>query len=289
MPDYIDIHAHLNFEAFKDDREQTIRRALDSNTWLINVGTQHETSKAAVDIAECHDKGVYAIIGLHPVHTSKSYHDEKELGEGGKEFTSRGEDFDFEYYKKLASHPKVVAIGEVGLDFYHLDDESVQKQKDAFIKSIELANEVGKPLMLHLRNGQTVDGVPGRSAYREAIELLKQYSKVKGNAHFFAGTWEEAQLFFDMGYTISFTGAITYPPKVGMPDYAEVIKKAPLDMIMTETDCPYVAPVPHRGKRNEPLYVQEVVKKIAEIRGEDFIKVREALVQNAIKFFKIKI
>ena len=289
MPDYIDIHAHLNFEAFKDDREQTIRRALDSNTWLINVGTQHETSKAAVDIAECHDKGVYAIIGLHPVHTSKSYHDEKELGEGGKEFTSRGEDFDFEYYKKLASHPKVVAIGEVGLDFYHLDDESVQKQKDAFIKSIELANEVGKPLMLHLRNGQTVDGVPGRSAYREAIEILKQYSKVKGNAHFFAGTSEEARLFFDMGYTISFTGAITYPPKAGMPDYAEVIKKAPLDMIMTETDCPYVAPVPHRGKRNEPLYVQEVVKKIAEIRGEDFIKVREALVKNAIKFFKIKI
>jgi TatD DNase family protein len=281
-PDFIDIHAHVNFQAFNEDREAVVERALSANTWMINVGTQQDTSKSAVELAYKYDKGVYAIVGLHPVHTAPSYHDEKELGEGGKAFTSRGEEFDLEYYRKLASDPKVVGIGECGLDFFHLDDDSIEKQKTAFIKAIELANEVGKPLMLHIRNNAT------RSAYKEAVEILKLHAKVKGNAHFFAGTWEEAKLFLDMGYTLSFTGAVTYPPKAGMPDYADVIRQTPLNMIMTETDCPYVSPVPYRGKRNEPVYVQEVVKKIAEIKGLPFDEVKKVIVANAFRFFNLE-
>jgi len=288
MPDFIDIHSHVNFQAFSEDRDEVVKRALDTNTWMINVGTQQDTSESAVKLANQYEKGVYAIIGLHPVHTDKSYHDEKELGAlpaqagGASGFTSRGEVFDFEFYKKLASDPKVVGIGECGLDFYRLDEQSIETQKKAFVQSIQLANEVDKPLMLHIRSN------PERSAYKEAVELLKEHAKVKGDVHFFAGTWEEAKEFLDLGFTLSFTGAITYKQKEGGADYAEVIRNTPLEMIMSETDCPYVSPVPYRGKRNEPVYVQEVVKKIAEIKGLDLPTVQKALISNAFRVFKLK-
>lgn len=269
-PKYIDIHGHLNFAAYDNDREETIKRTLENDTWAISVGTQKDTSQKAVEIAEKHE-GIFAIIGLHPIHTGKSFHDEEELGQGGKEFTSRGEDFDFDYYKKLGESKKVLAIGECGLDYYRLEADSREKQKKAFIAQIELANSLNKPLMLHIRN-----------AYSDALSILKKYSKVRGNSHFFAGSWLEAREFLDMGYSLSFTGVVTFARS-----YDEIIKNAPLDRIMSETDCPFVAPVPYRGKRNEPAYVSEVVKKIAEIKGEDFEKVRAQLVENAIKFFNI--
>jgi len=269
MPEYFDIHTHVHFEAFKEDAREVVKRALDNNVWMIQVGTQKDTSKDAVVFSESFEDGVYASVGLHPIHTQKSFHDTNELGAEGKEFTSRGEAFDFDYYKKLALHPKVVAIGECGLDYYRLSEGTKEKQKEAFIEQINLANEVGKPLMLHIRN-----------AYRDALEILKLEAKVKGNVHFFAGTWEEARMFLDLGFTISFTGVITFAR-----DYDETIKNAPLAMIMSETDAPYVTPIPFRGKRNEPLYVQEVVKKIAEIRGEDIEKVQEVLVKNAQRVF----
>lgn len=271
MPDHIDIHAHTNFNAFNEDRDEVVKRALEKNTWIINVGTQVETSKSAIELAHNYDKGVYAIVGLHPVHTDKSYHDEKELGEGGKAFTSKGEQFDEVTYEQMLRDPKVVGLGECGLDYYRLEGDTKEKQKAAFIQQIELANKVGKPLMLHIRN-----------AYKDSIEILKQYAKVKGNVHFFAGTWEEAKEFLDFGFTLSFTGVVTFAR-----DYDEVVKNTPLSMIMSETDCPYITPVPYRGKRNEPSYVSEVVKKIAEIKGEDLEIVKKQLVQNAFRVFNL--
>lgn len=278
---YIDIHSHLNFAAFDDDREEVLRRARDAGVAVINVGTQKDTSEKAIELAEKYDRGVFAAVGLHPIHTDKSFHDADELGEGGKEFTSRGEEFDYDFYKKCALHPKVVAIGECGLDYYRLVSTpdvgglkhrvSVSKQEETFIKQIALANEVGKPLMLHIRQ-----------AYAEAHQILKTHAKVKSNLHFFAGTVEDAKKFLDLGCSFSFTGVVTFAHS-----YDEVIRYLPLDRIMSETDCPYVAPVPHRGKRNEPAFVVEVVKKIAEIRGEDFEKVRTQLMENAKQFFNI--
>ena len=125
--------------------------------------------------------------------------------------------------------------------------------------------------MLHIRN-----------AYKDAYDILKQNATIKGNVHFFAGTWDEAKLFLDLGFTLSFTGVITFARQ-----YDDVIKNAPLDMLMSETDAPYVAPMPYRGKRNEPAYVIEVVKKIAEIRGEPYEKVMETLAENAVRFFHL--
>ncbi|MDO8659266.1 MAG: TatD family hydrolase [Candidatus Parcubacteria bacterium] len=293
IPKYIDIHSHVNFKIFDADRDVVIRRALDNDTWIINVGTQIDTSRQAVKIANQYPEGVYAIIGLHPVHTDASFHDEDELGEGGKEFTSRGEIFDKELYRELLKDPKVIGIGECGLDYYHLDEQSIEKQKKMFIEQIELANEFDKPLMLHIRNNEkkihptpTGVGAPlnegNLNAYTDSLELLKKYAKVKGDVHFFAGNWEEAKAFLDFGFTLSFTGVITFTH-----DYDEVIKNTPLDMIMSETDAPYVSPVPYRGKRNEPMYVSEVTKKIAQIKNLPEEEVAKAIVANALRVFKI--
>lgn len=287
-PQFFDIHSHMNFVAFDEDREEVLDNTLKKDTWIINVGTQRDTSAKAIEIAESFDQGVYATVGLHPIHTDKSYHDTKEFGplvenqaeagEENKSFTARGEEFDFDYYKDLAQSKKVVAIGECGLDYYRIkNNESRIKQKEAFRRQIDLALEIDKPLMIHCRD-----------AYKEVLEILNSYfkihnSKLRGNVHFFAGTWEEAKLFLNFGFTISFTGVITFTN-----DYDEVVKNAPLDMILSETDSPYVTPVPYRGKRNESIYVKEVVKKIALIRGEDYSMVKDALVENAIRVFELK-
>lgn len=284
-PKYMDAHGHPNFFAYKNDREETIERALKAGVWLNVVGTQKDTSRDAVFLAKKYDKGVYATIGLHPIHTDKSFHDEEELGDGNREFTSRGEDFDYEYYKALAQSPKVVAIGECGLDFYRLkpDDsgcvEKIEKQRKVFRRQIELSVETKKPLMLHLRSG---DGV---SAYREAYAILTDYKSrlFGGDLHFFAGSWEEAELFLGLGFNFSFTGVVTFARS-----YDAIVKALPLERIMVETDCPYVSPAPYRGKRNEPAYVVETARKIAEIRSEDESVVQTALLRNTLSFFGLK-
>ncbi len=187
---------------------------------------------------------------------------EQELGpehSDGTGFTSRGEEFDLDTYRPLAEDPTVVAIGECGLDYYRCDEATIEKQRAAFISQIELANEVGKPLMLHVRPS-TEAGAP--EAYGDAFELVKQHAKVRGNVHFFAGTVDEAKRFWEIGYSTSFTGVITFTH-----DYDEPVKAAPKELIHAETDAPYVTPVPHRGTRNEPRYVTEVVQRQAELRG----------------------
>ncbi len=282
---YIDIHSHVNFNAFDADRDAVIKRALDNDTIVINVGTQRDTSKKAVEMIAGYPENVYAIVGLHPIHTGASYHDEKELGEGGKEFTSRGEVFDKDTYREFLKHPKVLGLGECGLDYYRMDDESIEKQKAALIAQIELANEVNKPIMLHIRNNPKDKS---KNAYFDALEILKEHmtfnpaNGARGDVHFFAGGVEEAKAFLDFGFTMSFTGVVTFTT-----DYDEVLKFIPLDSIMTETDCPYVTPIPHRGKRNEPVYVREVVKKIALIKGLPEGEVADAIMQNAKRVFGI--
>ncbi|MDO8481835.1 MAG: TatD family hydrolase [bacterium] len=267
---YFDAHTHVNFVAYDEDREATILRARDAGVGMNVVGTQLDTSKAAVELAGKYEN-VFATIGLHPIHTSKSYHDEKELGVGGKEFTSRGEVFDRGAYEALGKHPRVIAVGECGLDYFRLEEDTQKVQKQAFIEHIELANSLGKPLMLHVRD-----------AYKDAFEILKAHAKVKGDVHFFAGTWEDARKFLELGFTLSFTGVLTFTH-----DYNDVVKNTPLDMILSETDAPYVTPVPYRGTRNEPLYVQEVVQAIAGIRGEDIETVATQILNNAKRVFRL--
>lgn len=279
-PDYIDIHSHLNFAVFSEDREEVIKRTLDARTYAVNVGTQRDTSRVAVELARAHE-GLFAIVGLHPIHTGKSFHDSDELGEGGREFTSRGEEFDYVYYRDLAQDPKVIALGECGLDYFRAEEGGRGVMEEVFRKHIELAREVGKPLMLHVRNGA------GRSAYQDAFSILKSYgagspSALRCNLHFFAGSKEEAKPFLDVGSTFSFTGVITFART-----YNEIIKYLPPESIMAETDAPYVAPEPHRGKRNEPRYVAYVVERIARIRGVPLETMRTQILENVKRVFGI--
>ncbi len=259
MPDFFDIHAHVHFDEYASDKDEVMRRALDAGVWMIQVGVDKETSASACELAQAYDKGVYASVGLHPVYTGPSYSSEV------------GEVFDRETYKRLAQHPRVVAIGECGLDYFRADKAGADLQKKVFEEQIQLACELNKPLILHIR---------GEGAYADAYEILKRYPKARGDVHFFAGTWQEAQWFLSIGFTLSFTGVITFAR-----DYDEVVKNTPLEMLIAETDAPYVAPAPYRGKRNEPLYVREVVQKIAEIRGEDPEMVKKALCSNAFRVF----
>lgn len=275
---WIDTHAHLNISAFEDDAAIVAAACAEAGVAVINVGTKESTSARAVALANQYDH-LYAIVGLHPIQTTPELHTNEEIGEGSASFKSQGEVFNPNFYRDLASHKKVVAIGECGFDFYRCDADTYELQAAAFIAQIELANELQLPLMIHTRDsaGNQASANPtGRSAYDEVYDVLKKYAKVPGNIHFYAGTYEQAKKFFDLGFTISFTGVITFAK-----DYEEVVRNAPLELIHAETDCPYVAPVPHRGQRCEPWMVKEVYKKIAAIRNEDEESVRIQLIQNA--------
>ncbi len=279
---YIDCHTHAHFAAFSADYKEVINRALEQGMAVVNVGTQKDTSRRAVEVAYEFKENVYAVVGIHPVHTSKSFHDADELGGGevAQAFTSRGEEFDYEYYKKLAFDPKVVAIGECGLDYYRMEQgagskEQIEKQKQIFIKQIELANEVKKPLMIHCRD-----------AFRDLIDLLDSSKRLllsePGVVHFFTGTVDDAKKLLDLGFYFTFGGVITFTR-----NYDEVIKMIPLDRILSETDAPYVTPEPFRGKRNEPAYVVYVVKKLAELKGVSEGEMAEQIWKNAKKVFRI--
>jgi TatD DNase family protein len=261
-PKLFDIHSHLNFPDFDRDREEVIERMKQAGVFTVVVGTDKKTSKTAIELAE-QNEGIFASVGLHP--TDK-----------------QNEPFDFDYYKNLAQHPKVVAIGECGLDYYRSQEarnpksEIRNKQKDIFKKHIELAIESGKPLMIHCRG-----------AHDEVIEILSGFhsqfsARQNGNIHFFSGTWQEAQRYFNLGFTISFAGVITFSR-----DYDEVIRNTPFEKLLIETDAPFVSPVPYRGRRNEPAYVAEAAKQIAKIRNISYEEVAETTTQNALKLFKI--
>ena len=259
MYDYIDIHSHLNFPDYEKDFDEVVQRLRDTKTATIVVGTDLASSKKAVELAEKYEM-IYACIGLHPADNTEEVFNEEE-------------------FEKFVAHKKVVAIGECGLDYGREKDateETKIRQKKDFEKQIDFAVKYNKPLMLHVRN-----------AHEDALEILTEKKKqfgenLRGNSHFFSGNKEIAQRYLDLGFTVSFTGVITFTH-----DYDEVLKFVPLDKLMSETDSPFVAPVPYRRTRNEPSYVSEVVKKIAEIRGEDFEMVKKTLCNNAVDFFGI--
>jgi len=251
----IDTHAHLNFKAFNKDYREVIKRALDENVWMINVGSNFATSRRAVEIAEEYKEGVYAAIGLHPIHVQ----DEK---------------FDASKYRQLAQSPKVVAIGETGLDYYH-DKSAKDSQKDIFVKQLKLAKKLNKPVIIHCRE-----------AHQDLIDLLKEQesqnalSERRGVVHCFMGRWSEAQEYLKMGFLISFTGVVTY-----VKDYDKAILNIPLEKLMLDTDTPYMPPEPHRGKRNEPRYCKYIAQKIAKIKNVSFKEVAKVTTENARRLF----
>lgn len=274
----IDSHSHIQFAAYDPDRDAVVARAREAGVGMVNVGTQASTSRLAIEAAERYGEGLWATVGFHPSHANDdAHHDPWEFA------TNISESFDLDALRELARHPKVIAIGECGLDYYRGDrgegigDRVREQQIEIFQQQIELAREVRKPLVIHCRK-----------AFVDLISILipNPYPLTphgNGVVHFFSGSWDDAKHLMDLGFFLGFGGVITFAR-----EYDDVIRKTPLDCILVETDAPYVAPVPHRGKRNEPAYIVEVVKKIAELKGVGADEVAAATTANAKRLFELK-
>jgi TatD DNase family protein len=296
----IDTHAHLNFNAFQRDADEVIRRSLNNGIWMINVGSNYETSKKAVEIAAKTPLGVFAAVGLHPINLDtglvKIKYDEEEGSHLEKEF-------DYEKYKELAKSKKVVAIGEIGLDYYWRPKTTKkkeifkQKQKDLLFKQLSLAKELNLPIIFHCR-----------VAHDDLIDFLIKNPEIrpeKAVAHGFVGNLEQLKKYLDFGFYVGFNGIIfkkieginrAHNGKLCAPvNFEEIIQETPLGKILVETDCPYLLPPPAEAaasadskiSRNEPLFVKYVVQEIARIKNLSFEEIAEITTKNAKNLFKI--
>ncbi len=273
MPKLIDTHAHLDADIYARDLDIVIKHALEEDVWVVTVGSDYASSKRAVEIAEKYPTGVYAAVGLHPARVSGEDLAEDKL-------------LDLVKFSELARHPKVVALGETGLDFHDLPDESRRRSPEAVLaerirvnqkkvlgKFLQLSEELRLPLLLHCRE-----------AHDEMLEMLEKWDKTsrgfdcRGIVHHFSGSWRQARRYFNIDFMVSFTGLITHGAY-----QSEVLKKAPLNRIVLESECPHLTPVPWSIRRNEPSYLPSVADAMAGLRGVDVKTVCESTTQNALK------
>lgn len=264
----IDVHCHLNFHSFENDYDEVIKKAFfDGVDTIINTGTSIESSKKAVELAESYEK-LYAIIGVHPHHADKI--EENFINE----------------LKILAKHKKTVGIGEIGMDYYNYKSNGIvdpKAQESVFRQQIELSIRLGLPLQIH-----------NRQAGKEITTILEEYKKdfrdPPGMFHCMSGNIEHLKKVLDMGFYVGFDGNITYDGIARGEDTAlsELVKYAPIDRIVTETDAPFLTPLPYRGMRNLPSYVIIVGEFVAKIKGVPFAEVKEKTTQNARHIFNIK-
>ena len=282
-PMLVDTHTHVQFRGFQGETDEVMKRAMDAGVVVINVGTQKDTSREALEMLDRYQHGVYAVVGLHPIHTFSQHVDEEESS-----FLTREEVFDYEYYKLLATNPRVVGIGECGLDYYRLseneDHEQVKLlQRTAFEAQIKLALELDKVLCVHTRPSSG-----SMDAYDDLYEILRAVKAAHPNlrfeVHCYTGNLEGAKKFVELGGYIGINGILTFD-RTGVA--AEVVRGIPLERILLETDAPYLTPNPFRGKRNEPLYIKHIAEKIAEVRNITFEEVAKATSENAISLFNL--
>jgi TatD DNase family protein len=261
----IDTHCHLAFKAFNDNWQDAVKRAREKDVRMIAVGAAKETSEKSITIAR--EDGVFASVGMHPTH-------------------AEDEVWDQEWFSEAANNPKVVAIGECGIDHYHIDesrrDAILQKQEELLRQHLIMAKEKNLPLILHSRDGKTEST---GQAYNHLYDVIHAFGYTKGVVHCYGGTWEMAEKFLDLGLMLSFTGIVTY--KNVSTELKEVLKNIPKEKFMIETDSPYLTPEPYRGKKNEPAFVEHVARGIAEIRGEEYDDVARQTTENAQKFFNL--
>ena len=262
---FIDSHCHLDGPRFDSDREQVIARARDagvSNMLAVGTGDGPGTLDCALKIAEQHDF-IYATIGIHP--------HEAELAK----------DSDLSELEQLAKHPKVIAWGEIGLDYYY-DHSPRNVQQEVFIRQMELARAAKLPIVIHCRPSDNSD-----NAWEDCLALIEQHwrsSGLGGVLHCFTGDWKHAKRALGTGFMISFAGNITFPKAQPIRDSATQV---PLDRMLIETDSPFLAPVPYRGKRNEPAFVKKVAHQIGELRGISTDEVGEQTARNFHRFFSL--
>jgi len=278
-PFFIDTHCHLHFPAFDAERDAVLMRMREKHVAAITVGTSIRTSEEGIRFAEKHDD-IWATVGYHPEHLTSSYHDASE---------GPSDAFDPTEIARLASSSsKAVAIGETGLDFFRIDTDrdhtdARRMQEDALRQHISIAHDLHKPIVIHCRD-----------AFQRLAEIVQEEQtagrRVEGVVHCFTGSWEHARPLLDLGLHLSFTGIITFPPKKSDDPERQmhrVIERMPIERLLIETDAPWLAPVPHRGEKNEPAYVELVARKIAELRGTSLDDIARHTTENARKLFGI--
>jgi TatD DNase family protein len=264
-PIFVDSHAHLETEQFEADRELVIARAREAGIetiLAIGSGTGPGSLDCAIRLAEQHGF-IYATIGIHP-HEAKL-----------------ARDADFEEMAQLATRPKVIAWGEIGLDYFY-DHSPRDIQQQVFLKQVQLAQVAKLPIVIHCRPSNGSD-----DAWEDCLKLLHEHwapSGLGGILHCFTGEWDHAKRALDMGFMISFAGNVTFPKA---QQIREAAKQVPLDRMLIETDSPFLAPVPHRGKRNEPSFVKEVARQVAELRGLSTEDVGLQTGKNFYRFFSL--
>jgi TatD DNase family protein len=262
---FIDSHAHLEGKQFAQDREQVIARARNAgikNIVAIGNGDGPSNFDCGIQLAEKYDF-IYATIGIHP-------HEARLADEAA-----------FAEMARLAHHPKIIAWGEIGLDYFY-DHSPRDVQKHVFIRQMELAAAAKLPIVIHCRPSDNSD-----NAWEDCLGLLQEHWAPKGIGgilHCFTGSWTQASRALDMGFRISFAGNLTFPKARQIRDAAVQV---PLDCVLIETDSPYLAPVPHRGKRNEPAFVIETARKLGELRHLPVEEIGECTSQNFYNFFKL--
>lgn len=262
---FIDSHAHLDMEQFDADRDQTIARARDNGIEkmvAIGSGTGPGSLDCGVKLAEQYEF-IYATIGIHP-HEAKL-----------------ATDADFQELEKLAKRPKVIAWGEIGLDYFY-DHSPRELQQQIFLKQMELAKAAKLPIVIHCRPSDKSE-----NAWDDCLRLMEHHWKSSGLGgilHCFTGSWAHAKRALDIGFMISFAGNITFPKAQPIRDAA---KEVPLERILVETDSPFLAPVPYRGKRNEPAFVKEVARQLGELRGFSMEEIGHQTATNFYNFFHL--
>lgn len=289
---FIDTHGHVNFNAFREDSKEILKKTLSESIWVIMPGTQLSTSQEAVKMAEEYAEGVYAAVGIHPIHLGKRKVDVLEVEseeaeeESWRTFETREEEFDVEAYRKLAQSKKTVAIGEVGLDYYYQPkgkarrQEMKDKQREVLTQQVELALELNLPVIFHCR-----------VAHEDLIAFITDVQKqhkgtLRGVIHSYTGTADEADKFMELGMYIGFNGLI-FKDVPALPNPSEVISHIPLERIVLETDAPYLTPPQSSTERNEPLNVQYVAERVAEIKGLKIEEIAEATTKNAKDLFSL--
>ncbi len=277
-----DTHCHVQFAAYNHDRDEVLKRNLEKGVVMNVVGTQKDTSEAAVKLAEQYDN-VYASIATHPVHLHSTHIDEEESS-----FLSREEDFNEAFYETLVDSKKVIAIGETGLDAFHLPKDIptatvLEKQTAVFLKHVRFALKHNLPLVIHCRE-----------AHDEMIKILIEEKKtagekLRGTIHCFTSHLDHAHAYLDLGFHLGFTGVITFAPKKTDPKAQEnllqVVKEMPLERMLVETDAPYLSPQAYRGKRGEPYMVEEQIGFIATLRGIEEKTVENQIFENTQALF----
>ncbi|MFA6428326.1 MAG: TatD family hydrolase [Candidatus Buchananbacteria bacterium] len=276
-----DSHAHLNFQGFAADREAVILRTLAAGMRVVNVGSQLPTSRMALELAQKYP-GLYASLGLHPIHVTDSEVDHEEAIVEEKAKLSAAEVI--KEFKKMLPNEKIVAIGETGLDYFHLqsDLESAKKiQSEVFLQHLQLAKDFDLPVIIHVRGAKDNPS----KAYQDLISLVKGFGEIRGVVHCFTADWSLAEIFLNLNLSLGFTGVITFSKTDKLQ---AVIKNISAEKMLIETDAPYLAPEPFRGQRNEPLHVEFVAKKVAELKELELAQVVAQTWQNANQLFKLK-